>query len=47
MANINRDFKMLLRAKDDAEEFIDTLFTENTDKYNDIKSALKQVENVE
>ena len=47
MANINRDFKMLLRAKDDAEEFIDTLFTGNTDKYNDIKSALKQVENVE
>ena len=47
MANINRDFKMLVRAKDDAEEFIDTLFTENTDKYNDIKSALKQVENVE
>ena len=47
MANINRDFKMLVRAKEDAEEFIDTLFTENTDKYNDIKSALKQVENVE
>lgn len=47
MANINRDFKMLVRAKDDAEEFIDTLFTGNTDKYNDIKSALKQVENVE
>lgn len=47
MANINRDFKMLLRAKEDAEEFIDTLFTGNTDKYNDIKSALKQVENVE
>ena len=47
MANINRDFKMLVRAKDDAEGFIDTLFTENTDKYNDIKSALKQVENVE
>lgn len=47
MANINRDFKMLLRAKEDAEEFIDTLFTEDTDKYNDIKSALKQVENVE
>ena len=47
MANINRDFKMLVRAKEDAEEFIDTLFTGNTDKYNDIKSALKQVENVE
>ena len=47
MANINRDFKMLVRAKEDAEGFIDTLFTENTDKYNDIKSALKQVEKVE
>ena len=47
MANINRDFKMLVRAKEDAEEFIDTLFTEDTDKYNDIKSALKQVENIE
>ena len=47
MANINRDFKMLVRAKEDTEGFIDTLFTEDTDKYNDIKSALKQVENVE
>lgn len=47
MANINRDFKMLVRAKEDAEGFIDTLFTEDTDKYNDIKNALKQVENVE
>ena len=47
MANINRDFKMLVRAKEDAEGFIDTLFTEDTDKYNNIKSALKQVENVE
>ena len=47
MANVNKDFKMLLRAKEDAEEFIDTLFTEETDKYDSIKNALLQIENLD
>lgn len=47
MANVNRDFKMLVKAKEDAEEFIDTLFTEEDNKYNHIKNALKMVEDVE
>lgn len=47
MANVNKDFKMLLRAKEDAEEFIDTLFTDESDKYNSIKNALYQVENLD
>lgn len=45
MANVNRDFKMLLRAKEDVESMVDTLFTDNTDKYKNIKNALKQIEN--
>ena len=40
MANINRDFKMLLRAKEDAEEFVDILFTSDKHEYKSIKSAL-------
>ena len=47
MANVNKDFKMLLRAKEDAEEFIDTLFTDESDKYNSIKNALYQIENLD
>ena len=41
------DFKMLLRAKEDAEVFIDTLVTDETDNYSIIKTALKQVENLD
>jgi len=47
MANVNKDFKMLLRAKEDAEEFIDTLFTDESDKYETIKNALFQIENLD
>ena len=47
MASVNKDFKMLLRAKEDAEEFIDTLLTDETDNYSIIKTALKQVENLD
>jgi len=47
MANVNRDFKMLLRAKEDAEEFIDTLFTSEKESYKSIKNALYQVENLD
>ena len=47
MANVNRDFKMLLRAKEDAEEFIDTLLTDQTDNYQTIRNALKQIDNLD
>ena len=47
MANVNRDFKMLLRAKEDAEEFIDILLTDEDDKYIIIKNALKTIENLD
>jgi len=47
MANVNKDFKMLLRAKEDAENFIDTLFTSEEDKYISIKKALYQIENLD
>ena len=47
MANVNKDFKMLLRAKEDAEEFIDTLFTSDESEYKTIKNALYQIENLD
>jgi len=47
MANVNKDFKMLLRAKEDAEEFIDTLFTDNESDYLTIKQALEQIGNLD
>lgn len=47
MANVNKDFKMLLRAKEDAEEFVDTLFTVDNNNYDNIKKALLQIENID
>ena len=47
MANVNRDFKMLLRAKEDAEEFVDTLFTSKENEYKSIKNVLYQIENLD
>ena len=47
MANVNRDFKMLLRAKEDAEEFLDTLFTSSEEEYKSIKNQLYQIENLD
>ena len=47
MANVNKDFKMLLRAKEDAEQFIDTLFTSDEESYKSIKNALYQIENLD
>jgi len=47
MANVNRDFKMLLRAKEDAEEFLDTLFTSTEEEYKSIKNELYQIENLD
>jgi len=47
MANVNKDFKMLLRAKEDAEEFLDTLFDDENDEYKTIKDALYQIEKLD
>ena len=47
MANVNKDFKMLLRAKEDAEQFIDTLFTTEDESYVSIKNVLNQIDNLD
>lgn len=47
MANVNRDFKMLLRAKEDVENFVDTLFTSDLAEYENIKNALSLIENLD
>ena len=48
MANIRRDFKMLLKAKDDAEEFINILFTfESNPEYEPILNELKKIEDLD
>ena len=48
MANIRRDFKMLLKAKEDAEEFINILFTfESNPEYEPIFNELKKIEDLD
>ena len=48
MANIRRDFKMLLKAKEDAEEFINILFTfESNPEYEPILNELKKIEDLD
>lgn len=48
MANIKKDFKMLLKAKDDADEFINILFTfESNPEYEPILNELKKIENLD
>ena len=48
MANVNKDFKMLLRAKEDADEFINILFTfETNPEYLPILSELRKLENLD
>ena len=46
LANINKDFKMLTRAKEDADEFIKILFQEK-DKYQHIINELQKIENLD
>lgn len=46
LANIKRDFQMLLRAKEDADEFINMLFTFENPEYYPIIEELKRVENL-
>lgn len=48
IANVNKDFKMLLRAKEDADEFINILFTfETNPEYLPILSELRKLENLD
>lgn len=47
MANVNRDFKMLLRAKEDADEFIDVLLNSDDQEYLEIKSKLYELQNLD
>ena len=48
MANIKKDFKMLLKAKEDADEFINILFTfETNPEYLPILEELKKIENID
>lgn len=48
MANIKKDYKMLLKAKADADEFISTLLTFSTNpEYENIFNELKKIENLE
>ncbi len=48
MANIRKDYKMLLKAKEDADEFIGTLFTFKTNpEYFPILNELQKIENLE
>ena len=48
MASIKKDFKMLLKAKEDADEFISMLFTfETNPEYEPIINELKKIENMD
>ena len=48
MADIKKDFKMLLKAKEDADEFINILFTfESNPEYEPILKELKKIENLD
>ena len=44
MANIKRDFKMLLKAKEDADEFIKTLFKNKNPDYDIILNTLQEID---
>lgn len=47
LANIKKDFQMLLRAKEDADEFISMLFTFENPEYYPIIEELKRAENLD
>lgn len=47
LANIKRDFQMLLRTKEDADEFMSMLFTFENPEYYPIINELKKVENLD
>lgn len=48
MASVSKDFKMLLRAKEDADDFITTLFTFDTNpEYKPILDELKKIESLD
>ena len=46
--NVKRDFKMLFKAKEDADEFINMLLTfETNPEYEKVFDELKKVENLD
>lgn len=47
MANVNKDFKMLIRAKEDADEFIDVLLNSEENEYVSIKNKLYELQNLD
>ena len=48
MASVKKDFKMLLKAKEDADEFINMLFTfDSNPEYLPIINELKKIENLD
>ena len=44
LASFNKDYKLMLKAKEDADEFIDKVL--NDDNYSDILSELRKVDNL-
>lgn len=48
MASIKKDYKMLVKAKEDADDFINTLFTFKTNpEYEPILNELKKIDNLD
>ena len=48
MASVKKDFTMLLKAKEDADQFMSTLFTfESNPEYAPILEELKKIENMD
>ena len=47
LANIKKDFKLMLKAKEDVDNFIDELINNTDDKYLDILEELKKIDNLD
>ena len=44
LANVNRDFKMMLKAKEDADYYIDEILNDETGLYDSVKQELMKTE---
>ena len=47
IANINRDYNIMLKAKEDVDEFIDLLLEKKNSNYDYILEELKKIDNLE
>lgn len=45
LANVNRDFKMMCKAKEDADEFIELLLNNDVNKYDQVLNELEKYKN--